>query len=98
MKIYKKRYVCLKCGNSIHTDDEYVRSDKINISQFETVYIIEDSRKDIPEINQICPECGNNRAIHWITTHSGEHAGINQERSVEHYKCTKCQYKWAKTR
>ena len=98
MKISNKSYECIKCGNSIHIDDEYIRTDKAKIPQSEAIYVIKDSRKDVPEISQICPKCGNNRAIHWISTFSGEHSGINQERTVEHYRCTECKHSWAETR
>jgi DNA-directed RNA polymerase subunit M/transcription elongation factor TFIIS len=99
MKISNKRYECSKCGNSVGAIPN-LAEDKKNKSlpQSEAIFIIEDSRKDAPEISQICPKCGNNRAIHWSSTFSGEHAGISQERTVKHYRCTECKHSWAETR
>ena len=45
-------------------------------------------------VNRKCPECGNNEAYHNITVALGEHAGVNTDRSVERFRCTKCGHSW----
>jgi DNA-directed RNA polymerase subunit M/transcription elongation factor TFIIS len=99
MKLSHRRFECSKCGISVNDKPDLIADIKNrNLPQSEAIVIIEDSRKDAPEISQICPQCGNNRAFRWISTLSGEHAGIKLERTVEHYRCIECKHSWAKTR
>jgi DNA-directed RNA polymerase subunit M/transcription elongation factor TFIIS len=92
-----QKYVCLKCRKSISVKgiDKIV---KTVTSDLEPIYVIEDSMKDVSEVSQTCPRCGKKQALRWLLTFSGEHAGIKQERTVEHYKCVECKNTWTETK
>jgi hypothetical protein len=45
-----------------------------------------------------CPQCTNNQAFRWYSYSSGEHAGVKQDRIVEHFQCTQCRYLWGESR
>ena len=63
----------------------------------EPVYVIEKNITNALKVNQKCPSCNNYKAFKKVSTTQGEHAGVKHERSVEHYICTKCSYKWTKS-
>ena len=45
-------------------------------------------------VERTCPECSNREAYRNINVSLGEHAGVNNDRSVERFKCTKCGHTW----
>jgi DNA-directed RNA polymerase subunit M/transcription elongation factor TFIIS len=45
-------------------------------------------------VERACPECKNRKAYRSINVSLGEHAGVNTDRSVEKFKCTKCGHQW----
>ena len=98
MKISKKNHVCLKCGNTVRANSDLIDVTKAKLPEKEPIFVAKDSRKDALEKSKKCSQCGNDRAIYWVSIVSGEHAGVRQERTVEHYRCTKCQHTWAETR
>jgi DNA-directed RNA polymerase subunit M/transcription elongation factor TFIIS len=98
MKISKKSYVCLKCGNTFHAETDFIEVTKVRPPESKPIYVMEASRKDTPIISRICSKCGNQQAFQWSSTIAGEHSGVKQERTVEHYRCTECQHKWAETK
>ncbi len=61
------------------------------------IYIVDESKEDHSMVTRTCSECGNDKAFHWFSRISGEHAGIRRERTVEHFKCTKCSHSWAES-
>ena len=92
MNILKKGFLCPKCGHSVQTTKGIVEVKKLKYS--EPIYVVDDSAKHYTKVNRICPRCGNGKAFHWFSWISGEHAGVTQERTVEHFKCTKCLHIW----
>jgi DNA-directed RNA polymerase subunit M/transcription elongation factor TFIIS len=92
-----KKYVCLKCKKFVPIK-AIDKIEKTANSELEPIYVIEDSMKDVSEVSRTCPRCETNQALRWLLTFSGEHAGIKQERTVEHYKCLKCKYTWTESR
>ncbi len=98
MKLSKKGYVCSKCGNIIQATAGLIEVEKFKIPESEPISIVDDSRKNFPKIDRICPNCRNPKAFHWFSTVNGEHAGVKQERTVEHFICTECQHTWTITR
>jgi DNA-directed RNA polymerase subunit M/transcription elongation factor TFIIS len=99
MKLQKKSYVCLKCGNIVRTKDDFTKisQTKHQENESKSIYIIANTR-DSPTIRKNCPQCGNQQAFHWFTVIMGEHSGVSQERTIEHYKCTKCMHAWAEAK
>jgi DNA-directed RNA polymerase subunit M/transcription elongation factor TFIIS len=87
---------CPKCRNVIHAKPA-VQAAKEKRSQSDFIYISENPRDSTVRIKRECPECGNREAFHWVSGISGEHAGIGRERTVDHFRCTKCAYTWAES-
>ena len=88
--------VCPKCGKAIPQE----ASDTNRITKKETeetLFVIEDPKDKYMKINRLCPNCGNGEAFHWSTTSVGEHAGVRQERTIEHFRCTKCMRTWVES-
>lgn len=82
---------CQKCRRLSPLDS----NEELRIVDKETsdvVYVVEKSSDQGSRVTWKCPKCGNEKADHWFSTVSGEHAGIRRERTIEHYKCTKCSY------
>ncbi len=63
----------------------------------EVVYVVERSKDQGSKVSWKCPTCGNEEADHWFSTVSGEHAGIRRERTIEHFRCTRCSYTTSKS-
>ncbi|MCK4634216.1 hypothetical protein KAT42_05220, partial [Candidatus Bathyarchaeota archaeon] len=61
------------------------------------VIVIERPKDHYSTISLKCPKCKNEEAYHWFSNVSGEHAGIRRERTIEHFKCTKCSYSWSRS-
>jgi len=97
MKKTKKGFWCRKCGTIIRdnarTQSKYVEA----VRQNNSVHIVDSSQDEYITVSQTCPKCGNKEAFHWFANISGEHAGIRRERTIEHFKCTKCFHSWTKT-
>ena len=85
---------CPKCKKLIRSKPRAeVRSVKKKDSG--TIYVVAKSEESYAKVSRTCPKCGNQEAFHWLSTISGEHAGIGRERTVEHFKCAKCAYSWS---
>ena len=93
MKKTKNGFLCRKCGNLVHAKIQ-TKDTKIMDSS-SSIYIVDGSEEYV-KVSQVCPKCGNNEAYRWFSGVSGEHAGIRRERTVEHFKCTKCSHVWSK--
>lgn len=88
-------FSCPRCGNEVEADEIEVR--RTRDSPPEGVYVVDKSEYDSLRVNQICPRCGHHEAFYRISMISGEHAGVKQERAVEHYKCTRCLHSWTRS-
>ena len=96
MKITRKGYSCPKCGNLVPIGSVEVK--KIDISRSGSIYVVENEKGGYgPKVSRVCPRCGNDQALHWFSSISGEHAGVRQERTVEHFKCTRCLHSWGES-
>jgi DNA-directed RNA polymerase subunit M/transcription elongation factor TFIIS len=95
MKKTKNGFLCRKCGNLIHVKIQ-TEITKI-VERPSSIHIADSSENEYVKASQICPKCGNNEAFRWFSGVSGEHAGIRRERTIEHFKCTKCSHLWSKT-
>lgn len=58
----------------------------------DAIYVIERSKDQGSKVKWKCPKCGNEEADHWFSAVAGEHAGIRRERTIEHFRCTRCSY------
>lgn len=89
-----KGFSCPRCGNEIMSQTVQVR--RLERTGCRTIDIIDPSKVEYAKVKETCPRCGNPEAFRGISFVSGEHAGVRQERSVEHLKCTKCQHTWSR--
>ncbi len=89
----KEGYVCPRCGISKFAKPE-VRIMKEKETDKSSIYVLGESTTDHSKISRRCPNCGNKEAFYWFSGVAGEHAGIRQERTVQHFKCTKCGHSW----
>jgi len=96
MKLTAEGYRCPRCGKLTRSKSE-VREKRVKKSESGGIYVIDKPLSDYARISQVCPKCGNKEAFYWVSSISGEHAGIRRERTVEHFKCTKCSYSWSKS-
>ena len=87
---------CPKCKKVIKSK-LVLRPRKIEKRESTAIHVIDKSRAEIVKVSRTCPKCGNGEAYRWVSSISGEHAGIRRERTVEHFRCTKCSHSWSKT-
>jgi hypothetical protein len=52
---------------------------------------------NLEELLGVAPTAGTMKRFIGRARARGEHAGIRQERTVEHFQCTKCLYTWAES-
>lgn len=97
MKKTKRGYFCRKCGNVVQASTGTQPTGVKRTNDSSVVHVVNDSRHEYVKVSQVCPKCGNNEAFRWFSRVSGEHAGIRRERTIEHFKCTRCSHLWTKT-
>ena len=85
--------VCPKCGYVILNEVRLKRTSDKNVN---AIFVVEKSSQDSVTVSQTCPDCGYQKAFHWLSRLSGDHAGVSLERTIEHFKCTNCLYRWSK--
>lgn len=95
MKKVKNGFVCRKCGKKVHVSGRLKILKKIK--QSNSIYIKDHSEDENVKISRVCPKCGNEEAFRWFSRVSGEHAGIRRERTIEHFRCTRCFHLWTTT-
>lgn len=88
---------CSKCRKLTHpgagTDVRTAEGDRAD-----SVYVLDQQESGVREVTRTCPECRNDKAYQWFSSVSGEHAGVGRERTVEHYRCTRCAHSWSESR
>lgn len=85
---------CPQCGNEIHNPAVEIR--RIERRDPSSIDVVGETEVGYVKVSVTCPGCGNPEAFRRISFVSGEHAGIRQERSVEHLICTKCRHSWSR--
>jgi len=97
MKETAKGFRCPRCGKVTASKSHVTHAQKISRKRVSSdIYIVEKPRDHHAKVVQPCPKCGNQEAFHWVSSISGEHAGIRRERTIEHFQCTKCSHAWTK--
>jgi hypothetical protein len=95
MNITNDGLVCSKCGFKISSNLDLINIPRRNEKTFDPIY--RGGRKENSLIVKWkCPRCDNPEAYQTITTNIGEHAGVNTDRSITRYKCTRCFHTWIK--
>ena len=84
-------YECPRCGLVRHEDMIEVKTAPEH--KAEPVYVMSGVDSAII-VERACPECKNRKAYRSVNVSLGEHAGVNTDRSVEKFKCTKCGHQW----
>jgi len=97
MKETKNGFLCRKCGNVIRAKAKLQPENMKKVEPSSSISIVDRSEDEYVKVFQVCPKCGNNEAFRWISGVSGEHAGVRRERTIEHFKCTRCPHSWSKT-
>jgi len=97
MKRTKGGFLCPRCGNVIRSSAAIESVQKVKTDTSSSIYIVSNMPENREKVSQTCPKCGNKEVFHWFSTISGEHAGVRRERTVEHFKCTKCPHSWTKS-
>ncbi len=97
MKKTMDGFECRKCGNVVHVSTGIQTENMKKIERSSSIYVVDSSEDEYVKVSQVCPKCGNEEAFQWFSGISGEHAGIRRERTVEHFRCTKCSHSWSKT-
>lgn len=97
MKKTRDGFECRKCGNVVHVSTGIQTENMKKIDRSSSIYVVDSSEDEYVKVSQVCPKCGNEEAFRWFSGISGEHAGIRRERTVEHFRCTKCSHSWSKT-
>jgi DNA-directed RNA polymerase subunit M/transcription elongation factor TFIIS len=97
MKKMRGGFLCSKCGNIISLNTEIQFKEVKKGKSINSVFIVDRDQEEYLKISQTCPKCGNGEAFRWFSRISGEHAGVRIERTVEHFKCTKCLHPWTKS-
>jgi len=87
---------CPKCGRLVQLNPAIKEKNAKKQSQG-AIYIIDEPEDNYVKVIRLCPSCRNEEAFHWSTTAIGEHAGVRQERTIEHFKCTKCTHTWVES-
>ena len=84
---------CPNCGHTITTDMNMIHISKSKKKAPKTVFSA-GGKDDSLIVQRACPKCGNPESYQTITATIGEHAGVNTDRSIIRYKCTKCFHVW----
>jgi len=92
METASSGYRCPRCGDRVETDDVVIV--RFGDQRAEGVYVVEKTGEDAHRVNRRCPSCGHHEAFRQVSMTSGEHAGVKQERAMEHYRCAKCFNSW----
>ncbi len=89
-------FLCPRCGNRVRSGaEEPVQPTREHDSG--SVYVVDGSGQGEMRVSRSCPQCGNGEAFHWFSGVAGEHAGVRSERTVEHFRCSKCGFVWTKS-
>lgn len=88
--------MCPKCGKLVPSKPEVEKKIVRRLNQ-DAIYVIDEPKDNYVKVSRLCPNCGNGEAFHWSSTAIGEHAGVRQERTIEHFRCTKCTHMWVES-
>jgi DNA-directed RNA polymerase subunit M/transcription elongation factor TFIIS len=91
MGTFIKGYQCPKCGEIHELDNIEYKVEKEN--RAEPVYVVKNTSNAV-KVNRICPNCSHYEAYRRVIVSMGEHAGVNNDRSVERYQCIDCGHSW----
>jgi DNA-directed RNA polymerase subunit M/transcription elongation factor TFIIS len=97
MKRERDGFVCPRCGYFVRSKARVQSFHRERTRSSGTIDVIASIPENLEKISQTCPTCGNTEAFHWFSAISGEHAGVRRERTVEHFRCSKCSQSWAKS-
>lgn len=96
LKETKKGYWCPRCRELVHSKPR-AKLKTIKKEHLNAIYVIDKNWRKHARSSERCPACGNERAFYWISSVSGEHAGVRRERTVEHFRCAKCSHSWTRS-
>jgi DNA-directed RNA polymerase subunit M/transcription elongation factor TFIIS len=98
MKETGKGLVCPRCGRLLPSKTEAKRPrESPENKKNGSIYVVEEGKEGLAKVAQSCPKCRHKEAFHWVSSISGEHAGVRRERTVEHFRCVKCSHSWTKS-
>jgi hypothetical protein len=86
-------YLCPKCGYKIVSNWNIINVDRSKKRKNKQVYS-GGGKEDSLIVQRACPGCRNPKAYQSIIVTIGEHSGVNTDRFIKRYKCTKCFHTW----
>ncbi|HYB68947.1 MAG TPA: hypothetical protein VEC97_05315 [Candidatus Acidoferrales bacterium] len=90
----KEGFLCPKCGVVVPAKFETPLGKQKKRDGSGYIYVSGPSEGSYSKVSRQCPRCGNKKAFRSSSGILGEHAGIGRERTLEHFRCTKCSYYW----
>jgi DNA-directed RNA polymerase subunit M/transcription elongation factor TFIIS len=94
MTLTKDGLLCPKCLCVVRGKPSLQLEKKKKENGANGIFVTGVSAESISKISRACPQCGNKVVFHWFDDVLGEHAGVRQERTVEHFRCSKCAHTW----
>jgi len=91
----REGFLCPKCGNAILAKSKIQPKNEKKMGDSDYICVSQSSKNNYLKVSRQCPICGNKEAFRWLSGISGEHAGVRRERTIEHFKCTRCSHSWA---
>jgi len=85
---------CKACGYEATIKDKAIEDDykiTVRVKKGEDIVFIDENEEEIhlPQVNELCEKCGNNKAYYKEEIMSAEKGDI-----VIFYRCTKCGHTW----
>ena len=97
MERTKEGFRCSRCGYLLEEETAPRKDSFSKRKPLDQVIILESGQDSYVKVLRECPKCGNEEAFRWFSGIDGEHAGVRRERTVEHFRCTKCHHSWAES-
>jgi len=90
----REGYFCSRCREltPLEPGTSLLESWEIRKDDIERIMVL--GKESLDKDYRECPRCGNREAYRWISSFSGEHAGVRRERDIEHLRCTRCGHSW----
>ena len=88
---------CPKCGKVVKASQKVDVKPRVK-DKPDSIYVVDAAENSAPRVSRTCPECRNGEAYQWVSSISGEHAGVRRERTIAHFRCTRCGHSWNESR
>lgn len=97
MKQVRGYLLCPRCWNVLRSNTGTQLEPTKKIDHPNAISVDNPPPEGLRTVSQLCPNCGNTAAFHWLSRISGEHAGVRRERTITRFRCTKCSHVWTQS-